>query len=123
MIFGVLSCRKNRIQCAWASYPCDRVLPLIDALCFILWARWLLLLQKLHSVPRVLQLRLVALPKLQEQSDYSQEMNREKTTGRTIMRKKETSKHTKYYPCIPVCVLVCNNAKDEDKMNIYNAQL
>lgn len=52
-------------------HPCDGIFPLVDALGFIFWSSWLFLLQKLHSVPLVLQLCLIALPKLQEQRHYS----------------------------------------------------
>lgn len=61
-------------------HPCDGIFPLVDALGFIFWTSWLFLLQKLHSVPLVLKLRLIALPKLQEQRHYSRKQ-RGNSTG------------------------------------------
>lgn len=60
------------------THPGDGVFPLVDALGFIFRTRWLFLLQELHSVPLVLQFCLIALPKLQEQRDYSRKADRKK---------------------------------------------
>ena len=79
--FKIYKNKKNK-KSLCVKYPCDRIFPLIDTLGLILWARRPLLLQKLHSVPLVIQLCLVTLPELQEQSYYSQDINRKQEAGK-----------------------------------------
>lgn len=100
-------------------YPCDGVFPLIDALGFVFWTRRLFLLQKLHSVPLVLQLCLIALPKLQEQRYYRQEMSRSRKINNIIYTVLSVSSSI----CTKVLLIMSKQyclIIDEDKIKIIS---